>query len=354
MSSDPRFELILEFANSSGSGAKDPSKSGLNDNALSEFAEDVRRGLCTNPKSLPCRWLYDAKGSELFEQICGLEEYYVTRAEDEILRREAAHVAAALGDTSACFEFGSGSAVKTRLLLEAMLTRHPSVVYAAVDISQTALERSGRALVKDYERLRFIGLVGEYRRGMQWLGENQSTAKVVLFLGSNIGNFNRSAAVEFLQSIRAGLSPCDTLLLGIDLRKQREVLESAYDDANGVTARFNLNLLHRINRELGGRFDVEQFEHEAVWDEDEGVVRMNLRSRRDQTVEIAALHTTLTLQKDERIHTEDSYKYSAGEIDRLASSSGFEVSQWWTDSARRFRLNLLSPAEPRSPPKASS
>ena len=351
------------------------------------LAEAVRTGLMAAPKRLPCRFFYDDEGSRLFEQICDLPEYYVTRAEREILAAYAGEIVAQLpvsgaGEAGAVdlVELGSGSAAKTRRLIDALLRRRPTLRYVPVDISRSALEESARALLAAYPGLRVDAVAAEYQDGLRYLANlgvlapgTASTAdmpdpagiagaaggtvvaavpagdtfgthsKLLLWLGSNVGNLDRHEAATFLAGVRAGLRPDDRLLLGIDLRKERATLEAAYDDAQGVTARFNKNLLRRINRELDGHFDLAAFTHRAVFHEHEGRVAMYLVSRRDQSVAIDALRLNVPFAAGEVIHTEDSYKYSDEEIGALAAAAGFAVERQWYDSQRRFSDILLRP-----------
>ena len=282
------------------------------------FAEDVRRGLTSQPKWLSCRFFYDRQGSRLFEQICDLPEYYLTRAEDEILARHAAEMVATVPAGAALVELGSGSAAKTRHLIAALLRRRETLRYTPIDIARDALEESARRLRDEFAALEIHALCGEYRDGLHRLDALRRTdgtdglgrPQLILWLGSSVGNFERPRAAAFLSQVRATMGPADRLLVGFDLRKARAVLEPAYDDARGLTARFNKNLLARINRELGGHFDLSLFDHLAVYDEDAGRIRMSLVSRRDQVAPIAALELHVPLAAGEAIHTENSYKYS--------------------------------------------
>jgi dimethylhistidine N-methyltransferase len=310
-----------------------------------DFAEAVASGLGGEPKSLPCRFLYDEIGSALFEEICRLPEYYLTRAEREILEARADAIAAELRGPASLVEFGSGSAAKTRLLIEALLRRQRGLCYVPIDISRGMLAQSAQALLADYPALEVHAIAGEYQRGLRELRGESASTRLIAWLGSNIGNFDRAAAADFLADVRSALGPRDRLLVGIDLRKDRRTLERAYDDAAGVTARFTRNLLARINRELGGAFDLAGFAHEAVWHEREGRVELSLVSRRDQEIGIRALDAVVKFREGERIHTEDSFKYSAGEIAALASSAGLRIAACWLDAGRRFSLNLLAPAD---------
>jgi L-histidine N-alpha-methyltransferase len=308
-----------------------------------DFASSVLAGLSARPRRLSCRWLYDERGSRLFERICQQPEYYPTRAELSILRERAGEIASALPAGGALVELGSGSALKTRVLIEELIARDGALRYVPVDISRSMLETSSRALLQQYPQLEILGVAAEYRDGLRELRRRVAGPRMVLWLGSNVGNFERPAAAAFLAEVRAGLSAADRLLLGVDLRKDKAVLERAYDDAAGVTADFDLNLLARINRELGGDFDLAGFRHRARYDERRGCVEMHLVSLREQRVRIAALELELDFAAGEDIHTENSYKYSPAEIDALADACGFEVETRWFDAERRFSLQTLRP-----------
>jgi len=307
------------------------------------FARDVRAGLTGSPKRLPCCYFYDDEGSRLFEAICELPEYYLTRAEREILQEHAGELASRFPERITLVELGSGSAVKTRILIDAFLRRHETLRYVPVDISGSALEDSARSLLRDYPALEILAVAGEYHDGIRHLAVEADHAKLILWLGSSIGNLDRPAAATFLRRLRSTMSPRDRLLVGIDLRKARAVLEPAYDDTQGVTARFNLNLLTRINRELGGTFDLQHFRHCAVYDEEAGRIEMYLISTRAQSVWIEHLGLTASFAADEAIHTENSHKYSSAEIEGLAADAGLGIEQQWRDAGRRFSLNLFAP-----------
>jgi L-histidine N-alpha-methyltransferase len=320
-----RFTLIASSANTHGAA----------------FASDVRQGLLARPKRLSCRFFYDSEGSRLFEQICNVPEYYLTRAESEILRDHAHAVAAALDAPVTLVELGSGSALKTRRIIDALLERQNSLRYIPIDFGRSALEGSSRRLVIEYPALRITAIVAEYREGLRRLPERQGP-RLFLWLGSSVGNLHRADAAAFLREVRQSMTAADCLLIGIDLRKDRGVLEAAYDDAQGVTARFNLNLLQRVNQELGGHFDLAAFHHRARYDEQLGRVEMYLDSVRDQRVRIDRLELEVPFVAGEPIHTENSYKYSFAEIDDLAEVSGLCVQEQWLDHHRRFSANLLA------------
>lgn len=314
--------------------------------ADSTFAADVRAGLTAPRKHLPPKYFYDALGSRLFDAICLLPEYYLTRAENEILTARADEMVAAAGAPPlTLLELGSGSAAKTRRVIEAILRRQPRLLYVPVDISATALESSAHALLQDYPPLRVEAYASDYESALANV-RRESLADggrvLALFLGSNVGNFDRQEARDFLRSVRRrALRRGDALLLGADLKKEPRVLEAAYDDPVGVTAAFNLNLLARINRELGADFDPRAFRHVARYDDGHGRVEMYLESRRAQTVSVAALGLEVRFDEGERVHTENSYKYDLEELSQLAAATGFERARTWLDRAGRFSSSLF-------------
>ena len=311
---------------------------------LDSFADAVEAGLSARPKTLPCRFLYDEIGSELFEEICELPEYYLTRAEHQLLSDHADELVAKLPTPITLAELGSGSSSKTRLLIEALLRRQPKLRYVPVDISRSMLEESAEALLAEYGSLEIHAIAGEYQHGLQHVRSETRRPKVIAWLGSNVGNFDRRAAAQFLRGIRRVLTDDDRVLLGVDLRKDRAVLEAAYDDAAGVTARFNLNLLARINRELDGAFDLGRFAHRAEWRADEGRVELGLESLESQEVAVKALGLSVRFDRGEFVHTEDSFKYSFEEIDELAAASDLALEHRWLDASGAYSLNLLRPA----------
>ncbi len=308
------------------------------------LADAVAAGLARRPRSIPCRFLYDELGSKLFEEICDLPEYYLTRAERSILASRAGRIAARFDRPIVLAELGSGSSAKTRLVIEACLAHHGRLRYLPVDISRSMLEASSLELLERYEALEIHAIASELRTGLQHVGRETSRPKLILWLGSSVGNLTRDEAASFLGRVRGSMTAADALLIGIDLRKRRAVLERAYDDAAGVTARFTLNLLERINRELGARFDLRAFRHQAVYHEEEGRVEIQIVSRRRQRVAIEALDLEIDLAPDEGIHAEDSFKYSLAEIDDLAAAAGMRVEERWLDRGKRFSLNLFAPA----------
>lgn len=325
------------------SGARIALQAGGGASAVDDLAREVRRGLRSSPKRIPCRFFYDAEGSRLFEEICELPEYYLTRCEDEILAERAGEIASLVPAGADLVELGSGSARKTSRLIRAMLARSGKLRYIPIDISPTALEASSERLLESHPGLSIHGIAAEYEPGLAWLEGLPSPGRLVLLLGSNIGNFDRAAAAELLRGLGCRLAPGDRLLVGIDLRKERSVIERAYDDPRGVTARFNKNLLVRMNAELGSDFDPAQFRHVAFYVEDAGRIEMHLESRRASRVRIARLAMDVDLTAGERIHTEDSYKYSPGEIEALARGAGLRLLESWRDREDLFSLNVLAP-----------
>ncbi len=305
------------------------------------FAHDVRAGLTAPQKTLPAKYFYDELGSALFEAICLLPEYYLTRAEDEILKRHAAEIVAAVRGPFDIVELGSGSATKTRRIIAAALAQQQSLAYHPIDISKSALEASAEALQREFPGLLVEGIATDYFDGLHRISRSGAMHRLALFLGSNVGNFEPPETIRVLRALREVLEPGDALLLGADLRKDPAMLEAAYDDPLGITAAFNLNILVRINRELDGEFDLESFSHLARYDETRGRVEMHVVSRVSQTVGIQALDLNVQFAQGESIHTESSYKYDEPAIRELATKSGFELSQTWSDAEHRFSSNLL-------------
>ncbi len=310
-----------------------------------DFAEDVRRGLSGRPKHIPSIHFYDRVGSQIFEEICELPEYYPTRTELAILRQNASEIAAYSQGEMVLVELGSGSSTKTRILIEELLDRQPSLQYHPVDISHTMLVSSARELLADYPDLSVMAHVADYGIGVERMAEADYPQKLVAFLGSNIGNFEPAQRAEFLRHIRAGLRRADYFLLGTDMQKDPAVLEAAYDDSQGVTARFNLNLLQRINHELGGDFRVSRFAHRALYNAEKGRIEMRLRSLIEQVIKIKALAQTIHFEQGEEIYTESSYKFTPHQIEQIGHEGGFEVADYWTDERGYFRLTLLRPVE---------
>ena len=306
------------------------------------FAEDVRKGLSSSPKSLSPKYFYDELGSQLFDAICLLPEYYLTRAENEIIERYADEIAGSIEGEKTLLEMGSGSASKTRLIIEALLKRQSDLKFIPVDISASALESSSRILLQSFPRLTIEAYAAEYFDALSVLSKTPQRGRTLaLFLGSNISNFGRNEAPAFLRALRSVLKTGDALLLGADLKKDRRVLEPAYDDALGLTAAFNLNLLARVNRELGGDFDLRAFKHHAFYNDEIGRVEIYIESVRPQIVKVDKLDMEIRFEAGERIHTENSYKYDPSGIAQLANETGYRCARTWLDSGQRFSSNLL-------------
>jgi dimethylhistidine N-methyltransferase len=305
------------------------------------LAEDVRRGLSTQPKRFLPKYFYDQLGSQLFEAICLLPEYYLTRAENEILESYADEIAVSIPGDITLIEMGSGSASKTRLLIEALLRKQAELLFIPVDISASALESSSRILLQSYPQLRIEAYAADYFAGLAELGKEPRGRTLALFLGSNISNFDPDEALKFMRALRQVLREGDALLLGADLKKDKSALEAAYNDALGVTAAFNLNVLARINRELGGNFDLRSFQHHAFYNDELGRVEIYIESTRDQTVAIEQLEMEVQFQKGEQIHTENSHKYDLSDIAKLAEETGFTRARTWLDKSQQFSSNLL-------------
>ena len=312
----------------------------------------VREGLTQTPKTLPCRFFYDEVGSGLFEQICELPEYYPTRTERALFERWAdAMIARATGDASALAmtELGSGSSCKTRLLIEAALRRQDRLVYTPIDISGDFLHASAQSLLREYHpALDVTAIAAEYSDALRLLPPAASdTPQLFLFLGSNIGNFERPDAVALLCEMRARLRPDDRILIGVDCVKEVATLEAAYNDVAGVTAAFNKNLLTRINRELGADFALDAWTHAAPFVQDRARIEMWLRSDRDQTVTIPASDGTETkflFRQGEGIHTENSHKYTPSAFESLCAEADLQIAQVWSDDREWFSVLLLEPA----------
>ena len=306
-----------------------------------DFLSAVLDGLSRPQKTLPCKFLYDERGARLFEEICRLPEYYPTRAEHSIIKERGPEIAALAGAGVTVIEFGSGSGIKTRALLDALTAPK---AYVAIDIARGALLASTRALARERPGLEVVAVCADYGTNLDGLPVERTGAsrRLGLFLGSTIGNFEPDDAVAFLAGARALLGPGGALLIGVDLWKDRAVLEAAYDDSRGVTADFNLNLLRRINRELGGNFELGAFRHEARCVDQTSRVEMHLVSQKPQQAVVAGRR--LFFGDGETIHTESSHKYVVDGFYAMARAAGFAPRDTWLDRARRFSLHFLDVA----------
>nr|WP_203611245.1 L-histidine N(alpha)-methyltransferase [Streptomyces cyaneofuscatus] len=297
---------------------------------------DVLSGLTRHPKTLPPKWFYDARGSELFEDITRLPEYYPTRAEREILEERAEEIAAVSGARTV-IELGSGSSEKTRHLLEALDGLES---YVPVDVSESALTGAAESLLAEHPGLSVHALIADFTGGLALPGT--PGPRLVAFLGGTIGNLLPEERAGFLHSVRSLLSPGDALLLGTDLVKDEETLVAAYDDASGVTAAFNKNVLNVVNRELGADFPLDDFEHVAVWNPEQRWIEMRLRARRALTVKIRELDLVVPFEAGEELRTEVSAKFRQEDVREELAAAGLQLAQWWTDAEGRFALSLAT------------
>ena len=299
-----------------------------------EFRRAVLDGLSATPRSIPAKFLYDARGSALFDEICDLPEYYLTRTETEILKRHAADIAQRAGPGCALIEFGSGSSVKSRLLIEAL----PELaLYAPIDISREHLDATAARLRRDYPGLNVVPVCADFMGSVPPI--ESRGRRLGFFPGSTIGNLMPDEAKAFLRHARTLLGDDGALVLGVDLKKDPQRLHDAYNDSVGVTAAFTLNLLRRMNRELQATFDLAGFAHEAFYAEAEGRIEIYFRSLRQQTVTVAGQR--FDFAEGERVHTEYSYKYGTADLSALAASGGFRVAETWTDPERLFAVVYL-------------
>ncbi|MEV5706336.1 L-histidine N(alpha)-methyltransferase [Actinoallomurus sp. NPDC052274] len=300
---------------------------------------DVADGLSTRPKTLPAKWFYDERGSELFEEITRLEEYYPTRRERAILAERAGEIAEATGAVT-LMELGAGSGEKTRMLLDALSGTLRT--YVPVDVSGDFLAGAAERIADDHPGLRVRPVVADYERHLALLPGGER--RLIAFLGGTIGNMGPAERVSFLSALRATMSEDDALLLGADLVKDEDRLVRAYDDARGVTAEFNRNVLNVINRELGADFVPERFEHVAVWNRSDEWIEMRLRSTADQVVHIPTLDLKVEFDEGEEVRTEISAKFRRDRLDAEAGAAGLRIDHWWTDPDGDFSLSLLRPA----------
>ncbi|EOD65239.1 L-histidine N(alpha)-methyltransferase [Amycolatopsis vancoresmycina] len=307
------------------------------DAVTAELRADVVAGLTAPQKWLPPKWFYDADGSELFEKITQLPEYYPTRSEREVLAAHAADVAELTG-AHTLVELGSGSSEKTRLLLDALTAHGTLEAFVPLDVSESALAEAAEAISKDYPGLAVRGVVGDFTQHLALLPDGQP--RVVAFLGGTIGNFLPAERAAFLRSVREVLDEGEWLLLGTDLVKDAGILERAYDDAAGVTAEFDKNVLRVINTRLGANFDPDEFEHVSHWDAENEWIEMRLRARHDLTVEIPGADLTVAFAAGEHIRTEISAKFRPSGVEAELAAAGFALEHWWTDSQQRFGVSL--------------
>lgn len=313
-----------------------------------DFAKDVESGLNDKQKHISPKFFYDKRGSKLFEEICKQPEYYLNRTESQILKNSVNEILDIMGNEEiSLVELGNGNSLKTRILLGPMIARFKNVSYFPIDVSLKMLKKSISDLFSEYANLKIYGVCSDYVTGIVKINEFMKSKKSVpkkkfiIFLGSSIGNFDPKEALIFLRSIVRYTKKDDLLLIGIDLEKGKPILDSAYNDKNGVTAKFNLNILLRINKELDGEFDVSNYEHKSFYNTTKHRIEMHLISKVDQWVRIRAIGKTFHFRKGETIHTENSYKYSLSNINKLAGMSGLQVVRNFVDPNKQYTLVLL-------------
>lgn len=315
------------------------NRTAVNDTATSTAGQDVIAGLTQTPKTLPPKYFYDARGSELFEQITQLPEYYLTRTERQILETFAGAIADEVGPCD-LVELGSGSASKTRLIFSAYQQRGLSLRFVPVDVSDTILEASAHDLLTDYDNLTIHGLVATYEQALQDLPPTDLPRRLIAFIGSTLGNLSPEPERQFLQAVSQALTSGDYFLLGVDLHKDTATLEAAYNDSQGVTAAFNLNMLQHLNWRFGGNFDLTQFRHVAFYNDRDRQVEIYIESLIDQTVTLPALDLTLSFAPGERLFSEISRKFDTAVLTAELSAFGLEVSDIFTDERQQFALLL--------------
>jgi dimethylhistidine N-methyltransferase len=299
----------------------------------------VLEGLKRTPRELSPVWFYDELGSFLFDSICDLPEYYITRTELQIMRSHAEEMASFIGPNAALIEFGSGTSLKTRLLLDRLVS---AAAYIPVDIARDHLLDAAGMLARDYPDLRIIPVCADFTRPFDLPSAVFSASKrVMYFPGSTLGNFLKPEALALLSRMREMVGKSGAVLIGIDLRKDPRILERAYDDSSGVTAEFNMNALRHLNRELGSDFDLSGYEHHAVWVDEESRIEMHLVAKRDQTVHLGG--ESLKIKRGEHVRTEYCHKYTLDSFADLAAMAGLSVSRVWMDPEKQFSVQLLEP-----------
>jgi len=303
------------------------------------FAEEIRNTLQQSKKSISPKFFYDEYGSKIFDEICSLSEYYPYNAETEILEKIEQKLLSYLSEEFHLVELGSGSSVKTRLLIDILFKSQKHLQYFPIDISEI-LDKSAKNLCADYENLTVTGVVDTFENGLDFIENYDNNPNLITFLGSSFGNFDQNEGMIFLKKINGLMKSNDLFLIGLDLKKDTKILHNAYNDTQNKTAKFNLNILKRINDELGGNFKLENFEHHAVYNEEKGRIEMYLRSLSEQSITIQKSNLSLDLSKNELIHTENSHKFSISQIESSLKDSNFEKLEMWFDSKNYFALVL--------------
>jgi dimethylhistidine N-methyltransferase len=305
------------------------------------FAEDVSYSLNRDSKFISPKYFYDKKGSELFEQICNLPEYYPTRTEIQILKKIQPELERYLDESFRLVELGSGSSVKTRLILDVFDKIQDRIEYFPIDISEILTE-SSELLQKDYDDLHITGIVDTYEGGLEFIEKYDDKKNLIIFLGSSYGNFNPNDGKIFLKKINSVMKKDDLFLIGLDLVKNKETLENAYDDSQGITAKFNLNVLSRINDELDADFDLDNFQHVAKYNEKDQRIEMYLKSLANQSIIISKANLSLKMTQGELIHTEHSHKYTLAQIEEVMDQTDFKIKEIWLDETENYSLSLVS------------
>ena len=315
----------------------EPSKNQLQ----KTFAEELSQSIRKKQKSINPKFFYDQKGSELFEKICTIPEYYLTRSEISILNHLDGKLQPHLHGDFRLVELGSGSSQKTRILIDILTKLQNHVEYFPIDVSKI-LKSSSITLQSDYKKLHITGIIDNYESGLEFIKNYDDMKNLIVFLGSSFGNFEPESGINFLRRINSLMKKDDLFLIGLDLVKNKDMLRSAYDDSQGITSQFNLNILSRINSELRGNFNKHKFTHYVVYDESKQKIEMYLRSLIKQTVEIPNADLTLEIDENELIHTENSYKYTIPQIEQMFTTSGFLIRDIWYDEKGYFCSVLLS------------
>jgi len=305
------------------------------------FAEEISFSLSQNSKFINPKFFYDSKGSSLFESICLLPEYYPTRTELGILKNLESDLLPFLDEQTKLVELGSGASVKTRVLIDIFTKLQTKTEYFPIDISEILTE-SSEQLLKDYDTLHITGIIDTYEGGLEFLKNYDEKKNLIIFLGSSFGNFTPTNGEAFLKNIFSTMKSGDLFLIGLDLVKEKNILESAYDDSADITAQFNLNVLSRINDELDADFDLNNFSHYSIYNEIDQRIEMNLKSLVSQSVIISKSNLLLNLEKNELIHTEYSHKYQVNQIKKILCDAGFEIKKMWLDDKKYFSLTLVS------------
>ena len=305
------------------------------------FADELFQSLNQKQKSIDPKFFYDEKGSKLFEKICSLPEYYLTRAEISILKQLEQKFPSYLDGDFRLVELGSGSSTKTQVLIDVLVKLQKHVEYFPIDISKI-LKDSCLKLQYNYKTLHITGIIDNYERGLEFVKDYDDKKNLIVFLGSSYGNFYPEDGLVFLQKINSFMKKNDLFLIGLDLVKEKTILEKAYNDTRGITAQFNLNILERINLELNGNFNSEKFEHHAFYNESKRRVEMHLVSKVEQEVNIRGIKEIIKFKKDESIHTENSYKFTSEQIENMIKES-FQIVKIWTDKKKWYSVILMTP-----------